>query len=188
MRMARSETAGKGGASLLVALAAILSLWAAGCKGTTAPESTVGQITVTNSCGAKVDIFLDGASIASIDDGSYYTIDSVTPGARLLEVKKSDNGAVLLATTITVAANAVYSLTVEGNARLTVTNHYGEILSIYVDDGYLGDIGDGLTQTVNKVRFGVHNYEARKKSDGTVAATTTIDVEDTIEYTWVITP
>jgi hypothetical protein len=188
MRTTTTKPMGKWVAIVPVALATIMSLPAAGCKGSTTPESTVSQITVTNSCGAKIDIFLDGASQASIDDGSSYTIGSVTPGTRLLEVKKSDNGIVLLSTTITVAANLTYSVTVTGVARLTVTNHYGEILSIYVDAAYLGDIGDQLTQTIQKVRFGVHNLEAYKKSDGTIAATTSIEVTDAIEYTWVITP
>jgi hypothetical protein len=188
MRTTRSKVMGSAGAAALLALALLLSLSTAGCKGSTAPEGAVGQITVTNSCGATIDIFLDGARKATIDDGSYYTADSVTPGTHQLEVQKSDNGAVLISTALTVAANAIYSLTVEGVARLTITNHYGEILSIYVDDVYLGDIGDQLTQTVRKVRFGAHDLEAHRKSDDTVVATTSIDVEEAIEYTWVITP
>jgi hypothetical protein len=188
MSMTRSKALGRAGASAFLALAVLLSLSTAGCKGSTTPESTVGQITVTNSCGATIDVFLDGTKKATIDDGSYYTADSVTPGTHELVAQKSDNGSALLSTSFTVAANTTYSLTVEGVARLTFTNHYGEILSIYVDGVYLGDIGDQLTQTVRRVRFGAHDLEAYKKSDSTVAATTSIDVEEAIEYTWVITP
>lgn len=163
-------------------------LASAGCKSATSPESTLSSIVVYNYCGATVTPYLDGTAQAEIGNGGSATIGSVTAGSRLIEVKKTDDGLLILTKTLDIAASSTAYVTVEGGASVRVTNQYGEILSIYGDNFYVGDIGDQITQRILKVTFGTHVYQAKKKSDATVVAELTIDVTDLSEHVWTITP
>ncbi|MDH4271116.1 MAG: hypothetical protein OEW18_03970 [Candidatus Aminicenantes bacterium] len=184
--MSRSKKIGSWGAVVLIALAGILTLLGVSCKSNSSAETGLSSITVTNKCGLKIEVYLDETIRLTLDDLANGTIDNVSLGTHLLEAKKAEGGMEILSMSLTTEADVMYNVTVEGLAKLHVTNQYGEILSIYADDDYLGDIGDQITQTVHKVRFGTHKYEAKTKTDGTVVATITIDVTEPIEYTWVI--
>lgn len=184
--MSRSKKIGSWGAVALIALAGILTLLGANCKSNSSAETGLASILVTNKCGLRIEVYLDGTIYLTLDDLANGTIDNVGVGTHLLEAKKAEGGMVILSTALTIETDVTYSVTVEGLAKLQVTNQYGEILSIYVDEDYLGDIGDQITQTLHKVRFGTHKYEAKTKTDETVVASITIDVAEPIEYIWVI--
>ncbi|MGA2361545.1 MAG: hypothetical protein ABSG73_03705 [Candidatus Aminicenantales bacterium] len=183
--MARLKKPGRSGAALMAALAGLLWLSSVSCKSSTS-SSTTGTITVTNSCGATIIVYLDGTSRATIETGSSDTIESVTIGSHLLEAKKSDTGVLINSRTLTVTTSGV-SVTIGGAASLRVTNQYGEILRIYLDASYLGDIGDQITQTIPYITFASHVFTAETKTSTTVVATITIDVTDVTQYTWTIT-
>jgi hypothetical protein len=186
--MPRLKKLGRTFAVLMAAGSCFLMLASPGCKSSTSPESTVASIVITNNCGASVSVWLDGAEKLIVENLAQDTIGSVAPGSRLLEVKKADDLLLILSQTLDVKASTTTYVTITGGASVRVTNQYGEILSIYDNDMYVGDIGDQITQTIRKVTFGTHVYQAKKKSDGTVAAEITIDVTDLTEYTWTITP
>jgi hypothetical protein len=173
--------------SFLVALVGLASLLPAGCKSGTSP-STVGTINITNSSGTTILVYLDGNLELTLDSGAAGTISNVTPGAHELVAKRSDNGFLLDSRTIDVTAGGVYGITINGAASLLITNNYMEILSIYQDQVYIGDIGSQISETLYEISFGTHVYQAESKWNGTVVATTTIDFTNTIQYTWVISP
>jgi hypothetical protein len=167
-------------------LSGLLLLAVIGCKSTTTTDTT-SSINVTNSCGAKVDIYLDGLKKATIDIDLQATISGIVAGSHLLEAKTTDTGILVTSLTLTIKASATTSLSIDGPASVRITNLYGEILGIYVDDNWAGDIGDQITQTLHFITFGSHVFTAKKKTDATVAATVTITVTDAVEYTWTIT-
>jgi len=170
----------------MAVVSGLLLLNVIGCKSSTTTDTT-SSIIVTNACGAKVDLYLDGTSKATIDIGAEATISGVVAGSHLLEAKTSDTGILVTSLTLTIKASTSASLSIDGPASVRITNLYGEILGIYADDNWAGDIGDQITQTLHFITFGAHVFTAKTKTDGTVAATFTITVTDVIEYTWTIT-
>lgn len=170
----------------MAALSGLLLLAVIGCKSPTTTDTT-SSIIVTNSCGAKVDVYLDGTVKATIETAAQATISNVAPGSHLLEAKTSDTGILVTSLTLTVKAATSISLSVDGPASVRIANLYGEILGVYVEDVWAGDIGDQITQTLHFISFGTHVFTAKTKTDGTVAATITINVTDAIEYVWTIT-
>jgi hypothetical protein len=184
--MPRLKKRGRSWAALMAALSGLLLLTFIGCKSPTSSDTT-SSIVVNNSCGAKIDVYLDGTLKTTIENGSNATISSITAGSHQLEAKKSDTGVLIISLTLTIKASTSTTVTIRGPASLRITNLYGEILSIYMGDELVGDIGDQITQILPKVAFGAHVLSGKKKTDGTVAATVTIDVTDAIEYTWTIT-
>jgi hypothetical protein len=186
--MSRLNRRGRPCVSLIAVVSGMLLMAVAGCKSTTSPESTLSSIVVSNYCGAAVTAYMDGAEKATIENSAEFTINNVAAGSRLIEAKKADSGLLVLTTTLDVKASTTIYVSVTGGASVRVTNQYGEILSIYGDDAYVGDIGNQITQTILKVTFGTHVFQAKKKSDGTVVSELSIDVADLSEYTWTITP
>ncbi len=184
--MPRLKKSGRPGAALTAAISGLLLLTVIGCKSPTTTD-TASSIIVTNACGAKVDLYMDGALKTSIETGLDATISNVVAGSHLLEAKKSDTGVLITSLTLTIKASTSTSVSIDGPASVRITNLYGEILGIYVDDNWAGDIGDQITQTLHFITFGSHVFTAKTKTDGTVAATVTIDVTDAIEYIWSIT-
>jgi hypothetical protein len=184
--MPRLKKPGRSGAALLAAMAGLFWLSAVSCKSPT--SSTTATITVINSCGAAIILYLDGTMKATVENGSSDTLEGVSVGSHLIEAKKSDTGVLVSSKTLTVAAGAALSVTIQGPASLRVTNQYGELLSIYEDGNYLGDIGDQITQTILNITFASHVFTAETKTSTTVVATLTINVTDVATYTWTITP
>ncbi len=170
----------------MAAVSGLLLLAVIGCKSSTTPDTT-STMTITNTCGAKVDVYLDGTLKATIENAAQATISNIIAGSHLLEAKTSDTGVLVTSVTLTIQASTTTSVSLYGPASVRITNLYGEILGIYVDDIWEGDIGDQITQTLHFITFGSHVFTAKKKTDATVAATVTINVTDVIEYTWTIT-
>ena len=185
--MPRLKKPGRPGAALLAVLSGLLSLAVIGCKSPTTTDAT-SSIAITNACGAKVDIYMDGLLKTSIDTAAQATISNVVAGSHLFEAKTTDTGVLVTSLTLTIEAASSTTLSINGPASLSITNLYGEILGIYEDDNWAGDIGDQITQTLHFITFGSHVFTAKKKTDGTVVATVTINVTDAIVYTWSITP
>ncbi|MGD1008828.1 MAG: hypothetical protein ABR951_01615 [Candidatus Aminicenantales bacterium] len=183
--MPRLKKPGRSGAALMAAMLGLFWLSSVSCKSPT--SSTTATITVINSCGATIILYLDGTQKATVESGSSDTLESITVGSHLIEAKKSDTGVLVSSKTVTVTAGAAVSVTIPGPASLRVTNQYGELLSIYLDGTYLGDIGDQITQTVLSITFGTHVFTAETKTSTTVVATVTINVTDVTTYTWTIT-
>lgn len=158
------------------------------CKSPNSTDDDItGIIIAVNDCGTMVDIIFDGVFQNSIESGVTSTVATVNRGSYYLEAKITGTETVVHSATINVNEQSDYYFIIEGPSTISVTNHYGEILKIYIDGDYLGDIADNLTQTIRKVRFGTYNFEAQKKSDGTPVASTTIEVNEIKEYTWTIT-
>lgn len=173
----------------LAAAAAVLALASAGCQNnTTAPTSPYGTFVLINACGAQVKAYVDGTEKATIETEAQVTVTNVLPGSRQLEIKKASDGLSIFNETLTIAANTVNYVSVRGIGTVQVTNLYGEVLSIYDGDAYIGDIGDQLTQTITRIDFGTHTYKAMKRSDGTKVAEVAIDIEDFTAHVWTITP
>lgn len=170
----------------MAVVSGLLLLAVIGCKSSTTPDTT-STITISNGCGAKVDVYLDGTLKVTIENIVQGTISNVIAGSHLLEAKTSDTGVLVASITLTILASTTTSVSLYGPASVSITNLYGEILGIYVDDIWAGDIGDQITQTLNHITFGSHVLTAKTKTDGTVAATTTLNVTDAIEYAWTIT-
>lgn len=184
--MPRLKKQGRLGAALMAAILGLFWLPSVSCKSPT--TSTTATITVINSCGAAFILYLDGTMKATVESGSSDTLEGVTVGTHVVEAKKSDTGVLVGSKTVTVTAGAAASVTIPGPASLQVSNQYGELLSVYQDGDYLGDIGNQITQTVLNITFGSHVFTAETKTSTTVVATTTVNVTDVATYTWTITP
>jgi hypothetical protein len=187
MRMLRPKKPRRKVAAVAGALSGILCLSLMGCKKASTTTSVATSVLIANQCGVTVAITMDGVSEFAIADGASDSVENVSQGSHLFEAKKSDTGDLVYSTTLDTLVGTSYTLTVPGPATVLITNRYGEILKIYVDDVYLGDIGDQVSQTVSRVRFGSYKYSASRKSDAKVVATTTVAVTEVKEYGWVIT-
>jgi hypothetical protein len=77
-------------------------------------------------------------------------------------------------------------LTIISEASLHVANEYGESLNIYGDGNLLSEIGSPATLIIENVLYGEHLFEAKKVSDGTTAASITIDFTENKAYFWTI--
>jgi hypothetical protein len=185
--MPRLKKPGRPGVTLMAVVSGLLLLAVIGCKSPTTTDTT-STITITNGCGAKVDVYLDGTLKVTIEKAIQGTVSNVIAGSHLIEAKTSDTGVLVASITLTIKASTNTSVSLYGPASVSITNLYGEILGIYLDDIWVGDIGDQITQTLNRITLGSHVLTAKKKTDGTVAATVTINVTDAIVYTWTITP
>lgn len=172
----------------VVTVLAVLSLTATNCKSNSSPdEDLTSTITVTNECGKTVDVYMDGAFQFKVETATAATITATTEGAHFFEAKITETTTLIYSETIEIALGYAYTFTVRGPSSITVTNLYGEILKISMDETYVGDIGDNLTQVIRLVKLGVHALSAAKRSDGTKVASTTIDVSEIKDYAWIIT-
>ena len=59
-------------------------------------------------------------------------------------------------------------------------------MNIYGDGELLSEIGSSGTLIVENVLYGEHLLEAKKESDGTLAASITIDFAENKSYFWTI--
>jgi uncharacterized spore protein YtfJ len=174
--------------ALAIALVVLAAVSGSCKKNSTGPETLTASVTFSNSCGADMDVFMDGTLQFTVANGQSETITDVLAGSHSFEVRKSDTAGVLYSDTFTVTGGAAYSVTVQGAATISVTNQYGQLLRIFQNNVYIGDIGDGLTQTISRVKFNTYTMEAKLKNEDTVVASTTIVVTDVQDYPWAITP
>jgi hypothetical protein len=158
------------------------------CKNSTEPDEVLAvDVYAINRTGGTIDVFMDGIFRLTLEDDTNETIPAVTPGTHLFEARLSGTDIILYSASLELGEDVEYYLWIEGPATIEVTNEYGEILSIYMDFHYIGDIGLNITQSIRRVKLGTRELEAKKKTDGTVVATFTVEVTDGTDYSWTIT-
>jgi len=155
-----------------------------GCKNATTDELPA-TLLVNNECGVAVDVFMDGIFEFSLDNNEYNTILDVTIGTHPLVAKKKGTETLVHEDTAEITSLQNYVWTVLSSADLTITNAYGETLTIIGDGDVQGALSDGASNTLGRIPYGEHNMEA-KTQDDTVVASLTIFIEENKEYIWTI--
>jgi hypothetical protein len=159
-----------------------------GCKNTTGPteEQTTASITADNDCGIALDIFMDSIFQFSIDFEESRTIADISLGEHEFEAKSKGTETVLSYLSVELLEPSGYVWTIISEASLHITNEYGESLNIYGDGDLLSEIGSPATLIIESVLYGERFLEAKKVSDGTLAASVTIDFAENKAYFWTI--
>jgi hypothetical protein len=159
-----------------------------GCKNSTTPdEPEEARILVRNNCGIAVDIYMDAVYQFFLEDKEYYYIENLTLGTHALQAKKKGTDTVLKSISAEITEKKDYTWTINSLAVITITNKYGETLSIYGDGTYQTDIDDQGTATIQSMPYGEHLFEAKRPSQTEVLASTSFEVLEDKEYTWTIT-
>lgn len=166
----------------LFTLICVFFLGMGGCKQVTVPDAI---IKVSNECGLAIDVFLNGVFQFSVEYEAIGSIENLDNGEHELEARRKGSGEFVSRVTLSVIFNRIYTWSVLSSARVKVINRYGETLSIYGDDIYLGDVVDQADSTMDNVPYGDRKLEA-KTSDDTIAATTTISILVDNIYEWTI--
>jgi subtilisin family serine protease len=157
------------------------------CKNPAGPdEDQQPYITVRNSCGIALDIYMDGTFQFYLENNEYYYIENVIPGTHLLEAKKKDTNILVKSQTAEIQENYGYTWTISSNAALKITNNYGETLDIYGDGTFQSALPDQTDLLLGSISYGEHTVEAKKQGGTTVVASTTIEVIEDITYEWII--
>ncbi len=158
------------------------------CKNATGPEegSTTARMTVNNDCGVAVDIFMDKNFQFSVEYQESKTIQNISVGEHEFDAKKKGTEIVLSNVTVNLLEPREYVLTIISEASFHVTNEYGESLNIYGDGELLSEIDSSATLIIENVLYGEHLFEAKKVSDGTTAASITVDFAENKPYFWTI--
>jgi hypothetical protein len=172
--------------SVVAAVCAALGLASVSCKTPNDPSQLVTDVRAINSCGAAVDVFLDGTKQFSLDDGYYQTIQGVSQGSHQFAAKKKGTEVLVASTTIMIYALQVYEFDIVGPSSIKVINAFGETIRISLDGTQKVNLEKDASYSLTGITFGVHGLSAAKDSDGTVVASTNIDVQEVKEYTWTI--
>jgi len=156
------------------------------CKSPTGIDSNFkATITVTNLCGATVEIHMDENLLFTVANGFEQVIDNIVEGSHLMEAFKAGTNMLVATEAINISTSDDYWWEIFGPSRIIVMNKYGETLRIIVNGSYLGDLDDTYSEGITKVTFGEHKLDAIK-SDDEVAASITIDVTEVKDYFWSI--
>lgn len=166
----------------IVTLICLILLGIGGCKQEIVPDAI---IKVSNECGLAIDVFINGVFHFSVENEAISSIEDLEDGQYDLEARRKGTGEFVANVTLDVIFNRIYTWSVLSSARVKVINRYGETLSIYGDDIYLGDVVDQADSTMDNVPYGDRKLEA-KTSDNTIVATTTISVLTDNTYEWTI--
>jgi hypothetical protein len=170
----------------IAALMGILLLAQGGCKGSTGPDDFLANIIASNDCGVALDIFFDNALQFSLENQESKAIEEVSQGIHELMAKKKTDGAVVFSDIIDVSQSGDYNWIIESPADVKIANAYGELLTVYADGSVLGDIEDQTSQVIQNVPFGVHKFDAVRKSDNILIKSIEIDIQENKEYIWTI--
>jgi hypothetical protein len=166
----------------------VFLLASSGCKNTTTPDGNEKPtITVRNDCGLAVDIYMDGVYQFFLENKEYYYIENVTPGTHQLEAKNKGTETLLKSVSAEISATSNYTWTIKSAAGVTITNSYGETLSLYGDGTYQTDIEDRSSNAILNIPYGEHLFEAKRPNESQVLASTRIEVLGDNGYTWTIT-
>jgi hypothetical protein len=156
------------------------------CKSPESPEEIVASIYVSNECGLKIDVYMDGAYKFTLEFLYYEIIENVSPGTYEIVAKKEGTGEVIVTEIVTITTSGETWVSILYSASINVVNQYGEPLNIYTNGNLQGELGDGENQVFTKVPYGEHVIEASKASDNSFVASVTINVAEEKEYTWTI--
>lgn len=149
-------------------------------------EDEEARIIVYNNYGESLDIYMDGIFQFSLEHGDDDKIRDVSLDEHELEAKKPNTNTVVDSETIDVTSYTDYTWTVDDPPDINVINQYGKTLKIYMDETYQFDLVDEEDRWIIDVAFGEHFLKAVKAVDGKEVASTTIDVDENIDYSWVI--
>jgi hypothetical protein len=159
-----------------------------GCKNSTTPdEPEEARIMVRNNCGIAVDIYMDGVYQFFLEYKEYYYIENVALGTHALEAKKKGTGTLLKSISTDISEKKDYTWTISSTAAVTITNNYGETLSVYGDGTYKTDIADKSSASIENIPYGEHLFEAKRPNESEVLASTSFEILEDKEYTWKIT-
>ncbi len=154
------------------------------CKSTTSSTGVDAYITVTNSYGEALNIFMDSVFQFLLENKDSKIISHVTQANHKLEAYKVSTSTKVDSTEIDVVQITGYTWTINGPPRIQVTNNYGETLSIYMDYKYQFDLVDTEDRWIFNVTFADHFLQAIRPSTGKEVASTTITVDANQAYTW----
>jgi len=166
----------------------ILLLASSGCKNTTTPDGNENpRIIVRNNLGIAVDIYMDGVYQFFLENKEYYYIENVTLGTHLLEAKIKGTQTLLKSVSAEISENQDYTWTISSTAVVTITNNYGETLSLYGDGTYQTDLDNNSSASIQQIPYGEHLFEAKRPDESEVLVSTQIEVLEDKQYTWTIT-
>jgi hypothetical protein len=74
----------------------------------------------------------------------------------------------------------------QGEADIIVSNDYGETVDIYMDGSFKFALRYKNSIEIDNVSLEEHELEAREPGSGKIVDSTTIDVEDKIDYAWTV--
>lgn len=158
------------------------------CKNTTSPENEISEIkiTVINECGVAVDIYVDKNFQFTVEYLESKTIRNLSLGDYEFEAKKKGTDIQLAFLSVELTEIVDFVWTLQSEASFHITNEYGETLNIYGDDNLLNEIISPSTLIIENVPYGVHLFEAKKVSDGTIVDSISIDFAEIKAYFWTI--
>ncbi len=175
-----------------ISTAAFVAFWGiflvaqGGCKNSTDPDEFLANIIASNDCGVALDIFVDSAFQFSLEHQEDKAIENVSQGTHELLAKKKIDAAVVFSDLMDVSQSGNYNWIIESPADIKIENAYGELLSVYADGSLLGEIEDQANQVIQNVPFGVHKFDAVRKSDSVLVKSIEIDIQENKEYIWTI--
>jgi hypothetical protein len=180
----------------ILILIGILVVFLAGCESIFGPkaeeeeeeedEDEEARIIVENQYGESLDIYMDGAFQFLITHTETKKIRDVSKDEHELEARIPGTGTVVDSTTIDVTSYTDFTWTIDDPPDINVTNYYGKTLKIYMDGNYQFDLVDKEDRWIIDVAMGEHMLKALKASDNKEVASTTIDVTENKDYSWVI--
>jgi hypothetical protein len=168
------------------ALAAALGLASAACKTPNDPNLLVSDVLAVNSCGAAVDVFMDGTKQFSLDDGYHLTIQGVSRGSHQFTAKKKGTEMLVASATIAISGVMLYEFDIVGPSAIVVANRAGENVRISLDGADRVELSDGTDATLSAITFGVHDLVA-KSGAGAVLDSISINVQEVRQYDWTVT-
>jgi|GEM_PF-865303 len=176
-------------------LIGILVFLLAGCESIFGPkaeeeeeeeEEEEARIIIDNEYGESLDIYMDGTFQFLIGHTDTKKIRHVTKDEHDLEARIPGTSTVVDSTTIDVTSYTDYTWTIDDPPDINVTNYYGKTLKIYMDGNYQFDLVDKENRWIIDVAMGERHLKALKASDNKEVASTTIDVTENKDYSWVI--
>ncbi len=174
-------------AGMIVGLG-IFMLASISCKNPAGPdnENLKANIIVINDCGVALDIYMDGNLQFSVEYQASKIIYSVSLELHELVAKIKGTETEIMSISVELYEAINYEWTVQSSATLSISNEYGETLSIYVDGNLQNDIDDQATIIFEHFPYGEHLLEALRTSDKVKVASTTVNIDENIEYLWTI--
>jgi len=173
----------------------VLTLGLTGCEsifGPKAEESTEeetakeARIVVTNNYGQALDIYMDGKFQFTLESEQDRKIRNVSLDEHKMEAKLPGTNTVVDTETVDVTGYADYAYAIDDPPDINISNNYGKPLKIYMDNVYKFDLLYKENRWIMDVSFGQHFLKAILVENNKEVASTTIDVDQNKDYTWII--
>ncbi len=150
-------------------------------------DSDIARISITNNYNnGALDIFMDGVLQFALAEDEEDKIKGVTLDEHDLEARPTGTSTVIAETTIDVTSYTDYTWTIDDPPDIKITNSFGTTLRIYLDGVYQFDLENEEDRWIIDVSFGDHYLKALKAGDGSEVGSTTIEIEENKDYSWVI--